>query len=64
MADEKARAERARIRYESRNERLGQEQAERDSELAAQKDAARSAGPAAIQEILNRQKDKQDKDEH
>jgi electron transport complex protein RnfC len=63
LADEKARAERARLRFESRNERLEQELADRDRELAAQKDTARTVGPAAIQEILKRQKDQQNEDE-
>ncbi|MDJ0793264.1 MAG: electron transport complex subunit RsxC [Woeseiaceae bacterium] len=60
LADEKARAERARRRFEARNERLEREQRERDDELARQKDAAKTAGPAAIAEILKR---KQRKDE-
>jgi len=63
LADEKARAERARLRFESRNERLERELAGRDRELAAQKDTARAVGPAAIQEILKRQKDQQNEDE-
>lgn len=54
LADEKARAERARYRFEARNQRLEQELKEREAELARQKDAARSAGPAAIAEILKR----------
>ncbi len=60
LADEKARAERARRRFEARNERLEREQRERDDELARQKDTAKTAGPAAIAEILKR---KQRKDE-
>jgi electron transport complex protein RnfC len=61
LADEKARAERARYRFEARNLRLEQEQQERQAELARQKDSARSAGPAAIAEILKRkQQDKKD----
>ena len=63
LADEKARAERARIRFESRNERLKQESDQRNQELAAQKDEARTAGPAAIDAILRRQKIKQDQDQ-
>lgn len=63
QAEEMARAERARRRFEARNERLEQEQAERDSELAAQKQAAREAGPAAIAEILKRKQSEQDGDE-
>ena len=60
QADEKARAERARLRYEARNERLQGEQHARDEELEQQKDAARKAGPDAIAAILKR---KQDRDE-
>jgi len=60
MADGKARAERARLRFESRNERLESEKRSRDTELAAQKVDALQAGPAAIEEILSRQKQKQD----
>jgi len=54
LADEKARAERARQRFEARSRRLEKEQRERDSELAEQKEAAKKAGPAAIAEILKR----------
>ncbi|MGI9203418.1 MAG: electron transport complex subunit RsxC [Woeseiaceae bacterium] len=63
LADEKARAERARIRFESRNERLENEKRLRETELARQKEAAVKAGPTAIEEILQRQKRKQDQDE-
>jgi electron transport complex protein RnfC len=62
LADEKARAERARLRFESRNERLEAEKKNRETELASQKDEARKAGPAAIEEILKRQREKQDQD--
>ena len=62
LADEKARAERARQRFEARNERLEREQRERDDELARQKDAAKTAGPAAIAEILRR-KQRKDQDD-
>ncbi len=62
MADEKARAERARARFEARNERLEKEQQERDAELARQKEQAKKAGPDAIAEILERKR-QQDKDE-
>lgn len=58
LADEKARAERARRRFEARNQRLEAEQRERDRQLAAQKDQAKTAGPAAIAEILDRQRPK------
>jgi electron transport complex protein RnfC len=54
LADEKARAERARRRFEARNERLQREQHEREAELARQKDQARKAGPDAIAEIMKR----------
>jgi electron transport complex protein RnfC len=60
LADEKARAERARQRFEARNIRLEREQQEREAELTRQKASAKAAGPAAIAEILNR---KQKKDE-
>jgi electron transport complex protein RnfC len=63
LADEKARAERARIRFESRNERLENEKRQRESELAEQKQSAISAGPAAIAEILERQKRKHEDQE-
>ncbi len=62
QAEEKARAERARKRYEARAERLEQEQARRDRELAEQKKKALEAGPDAIREILERQKKKPDGD--
>lgn len=61
LADEKARAERARHRFEARNERLEREQRERDEELARQKETAKAAGPAAIAEILKR-KQRSDED--
>jgi electron transport complex protein RnfC len=54
LADEKARAERARRRFESRNERIDIEQKRREAELAAQKETALRAGPKAIQDILKR----------
>jgi electron transport complex protein RnfC len=57
LADEIARAERARRRFESRNERLAQEQAERDRELAQQRKAALQKGPEAIEEIMRRRRD-------
>lgn len=58
LADEKARAERARRRFEERNERRLKEQERRDRELAEQREKAKTAGPAAIAEILRRKKDK------
>ncbi len=60
LADEKARAERARQRFEARNERIEKEQQVRDEELARQKSSARKAGADGITEIMKR---KQDKDE-
>ena len=54
LEDEKARAERARRRFEARNERLQREQRERETELARQKETARKAGPDAIAEIMKR----------
>ncbi len=62
VAVEKARAERARLRFESRNERLQIEKQARAAELAQQKEEARKAGPTAIEEILKRQQNKQDQD--
>ena len=54
LADEKARAERARKRFEARNDRLERELLEREAELDRQKESAKAAGPAAIAEILKR----------
>jgi electron transport complex protein RnfC len=54
MADEKARAARARQRFESRTERLEIEQRVRDTQLAEQKRTARSAGPKDIREMVER----------
>jgi electron transport complex protein RnfC len=62
LADEKARAERARSRFEARTERLEQEQRARDDELALQKETAKQAGPEAIAEILKRSQEKRDED--
>jgi electron transport complex protein RnfC len=58
LADEKARAERARRRFEERNERLAREQQERDAQLARQKETAKAAGPDAIAAILARKRGK------
>ena len=58
LADEKARAERARKRFEARGERLDQQNREREQELAQQKETARQAGAAEIAEILKRKRDK------
>jgi electron transport complex protein RnfC len=60
LADEKARAARARQRFEARSDRLEREQAERDLELAQQKASARKAGPSAIAEILKRRLENKD----
>jgi electron transport complex protein RnfC len=60
LADEKARADRAKRRFEARTRRLEREHEERAAELARQKSSAKAAGPAAIAEILKR---KQQKDE-
>mgnify|MGYP001812091447 FL=1 len=61
-ADEKARAERARARFEARNERLEKEQLTRNAELAEQKEQAKRAGADAIAEILRRKQDKEGDD--
>jgi electron transport complex protein RnfC len=60
LADEKARAARARQRFEARSNRLEREQAERDLELAQQKASAKKAGPSAIAEILKRKLENKD----
>ena len=57
---EQTRALRAKQRFDARATRLQRDQAERDNELAAQKNAARNAGPAAIAEILARARSKAD----
>ncbi len=62
LADEKARAERARHRFEARNERLEKERQEREAKLARQKESAKEAGPAAIAEILKRKKQRSEDD--
>jgi electron transport complex protein RnfC len=62
LADEKARAERARQRFEARNARLQSETQTRDAELAQQKETARKAGPDAIAEILKRKQERSDED--
>jgi len=56
LADEKARAERARRRFEARSERLEREQQARDAELVRQKQHALEAGPDAIAEIMKRKR--------
>ncbi len=62
LADEKARAERARHRFEARNERLEREREDRDAELARQKESAKKAGPAEIAEILKRKQQQSEDD--
>jgi electron transport complex protein RnfC len=62
LADEKARAERARSRFEARNERLEKERRERGEELARQKETAKQVGPEMIADILKRKLKKQDDD--
>jgi electron transport complex protein RnfC len=62
QADEKARAERARHRFEARNDRLEQDQQQREEELARQKETARKAAPDAIAEILKRKQDAANED--
>ena len=54
LADERARAERARKRFEARNERLERELQERAAELAEQKRSILETGSKAIQDILTR----------
>ena len=61
LADEKARAERARLRFEAREQRIENERHERERELQAQKSHAKRAGPEAIAEILRRKR-RDDKD--
>ena len=56
LADEKARAERARRRFEARNERIARAEQERAAELRRQKKSAKAAGPDAIAEILARKR--------
>lgn len=60
LADEKARAARARQRFEARSIRLEREQTAREAELAQQKAAAKKAGPSAIAEILKRKQTSKD----
>jgi electron transport complex protein RnfC len=62
LEDERARAERAKQRFESRTVRLEREQLQRAQELLAQKEAVKKAGSQAIEEILERSK-KPDEDE-
>lgn len=63
LADEKARAARARFRFEARNDRLEREKTAREFELAGQKASARKAGASAIADILKRKQKKREEDE-
>ena len=58
LEDEKARAERARLRFEARNARLQRDQEARAAELAEQKERAKQAAPSDIAEILKRKREK------
>jgi electron transport complex protein RnfC len=58
LADEKARAERARQRFEARTLRRELEGQKREEDLAEQKRAAITAGPKEIQEMVERAKQK------
>ncbi|MBT8088282.1 MAG: electron transport complex subunit RsxC [Gammaproteobacteria bacterium] len=62
LEDEKARAQRARRRFEARSKRLQKEQLDRELQLQQQKDVARHAGPAAIADILKRKQKKHEDD--
>lgn len=63
LADDKARAARARQRFEDRNDRLQREHVRRDTELAQQKASVRAEGPAAIAAILKRKQQQSEDDE-
>ncbi len=63
MADEKARAERAKKRFETRTVRLEREQLQRARELMKQKELIKKAGPKAIEEILERSRKPSEPDE-
>lgn len=58
LDDEKARAARARRRFESRTKRLEIEETKRADELAEQKRAAVSAGPREIRDMVKRSRQK------
>lgn len=62
LADEKARAERARQRFEERNQRLAEEEAQRETELDERKGPPTSTGADAIKSSLDRTKDRTDED--
>ncbi len=61
LADEKARAERARRRFEARNVRLQKEKVNRDDELARQKEIAKRVGAETIAMIVKRSDRDRDK---
>ncbi|MEM1175012.1 MAG: electron transport complex subunit RsxC [Pseudomonadota bacterium] len=61
QADEKARAERARRRFEARNERLAHDRDTRDEAQNEQRAEAKKASRNAIAEILARKRDKDTK---
>lgn len=58
LADEKARAERARQRFESRTGRLEIAELKRQEELAEQKRTAKNAGKGAIRDMVERARGK------
>lgn len=62
LADENSRAERARNRFEARNQRLESAKQRREKELEEQKTAAKAAGPAAIAAILERKRRESEED--
>ena len=63
LADEKARAERARKRFETRNLRISNEQEKRDKELATQKETARLFATTRIRDIVKRARKKRTDDQ-
>lgn len=63
LADEKARAARARLRFEARNHRLEREKIDREAELALQKASVKKSGPSAIAEILERKRRQNEEDQ-
>ncbi|MEO1247149.1 MAG: electron transport complex subunit RsxC [Pseudomonadota bacterium] len=62
LEDEKARALRARMRFEARRDRLAKEEDARTLELEKQKNSAKKGGADAIAEIMRRKRDKDDPD--
>ncbi len=57
LEDEKARAERARRRFEARRERIDRDERERATELEEQKRRAKTRGKDAIADIMRRKRD-------